>query len=737
MANLRPRADSLDMYRQTSNSIAPVHGRRSLIQNIQTPEPNVMNEQMIQLCTFMPFSKHLHDCTVQQVVEANVSLNFRFQELRFLCPSGSTVVWPINRLTAREQSVLQLFDLPYCKLVGLMHHVYSNTGSMTLEPIGLRVLLQKERIRDSFLNHKLCDTNFIMFESNLTQAFMFCPFTIENDVETNMSKKRKSNWDLSVRHFEVPKTKLVCEPIYFNYFTMTFCVGAKEPWKCKMRPTVLVPSLSSIWQEHVLHQALSLMGIVSSKRAPRQMEAQNSISDGLYPAHGTTLIITNDISQWASACKGLDIPVQEVNHRGVQVSDLLVPSVLLVSPNNLLQNFLQGDSIIDDFFECFQVIQQGSSGVAMSQMVRYLVHSFAARYTNSVLPITYVQFGLLIYDDVEGLSDLTRTMLSDNNALRQIQVFKDSKHTKPRCLTEEQCKIALLKDEDSDLPSWVGPHLEALLEQHTYVVPVHKSVLKRFKIFGHAIKSGQVEDRISKTFMSKFCPVAYEDALQRFSNSVMPVSVANELVKNHFQRLQMSFGQFLKPYSRNEDEEAIPIRAEFVTNALQKGTKSCSICFDEPEKAYVMTICGHTLCEECTTIQFATEWAAFKAKDCPVCRTALTQGDVFYIQNNAGTSGTYSPILSAKHAAVSNFLSSLRSMSQVVMWKTNLLHEDDTKSFMKELEAPVKHIVITDIPNVSAIDILKGLQAQTGSINIHIFYNSFEVPWYYNFVSKF
>jgi hypothetical protein len=313
-------------------------------------------------------------------------------------------------------------------------------------------------------------------------------------------------------------------------------------------------------------------------------------------------------------------------------------------------------------------------------------------------------FGLVIADDMDTSSEYANLF---PESLRTIQIFK-THETKPSGLTQAQLEKAYKKNETSD---WSVPHIVSAIQSNLFIYGIPKHVLKKFKIFGHFIKNTAVEDKIARIFSERFCPIAHEDAIQRFCNKSVPKEFAMKLIENHCSRLQTTLASYLYDTS-GEDTN---INTIFLHSAMHSETKECSICFETLAYPWCITMCGHLYCKDCARQQFYEEWNQLKPKECAHCRTSLIMGDLFTIDEYSETA--FAPVAPSKEKTLKDFLSSLKNFC---MWG-------------QPLESK-KHIIVDDISSIQPHELVK---SATSTVHVHIFYVQKDTRKYLQFLKSF
>jgi hypothetical protein len=160
------------------------------------------------------------------------------------------------------------------------------------------------------------------------------------------------------------------------------------------------------------------------------------------------------------------------------------------------------------------------------------------------------------------------------------------------------------------------------------------------------------------------------------------------------------------------------ISKSFLMASLE-GPKTCTICFEDLESIYGVTLCGHVYCTECILRHFQASWTLSEQKECAHCRTQLFSGDLFHI-DPAITE--YAPSLPCKQAAIKDFIASFKG--SVSTWP-------DTSS---------KCIIVDDISTANACTVkalIQSLRDAKTAVNVHIFYMPTEAALFKEFSLEF
>jgi len=590
-----------------------------------------------------------------------------------------------------------------------MNYSKTNAGSITmLEPVGIRIYLIKDQIMQCMNATQLCSPNFLSFETSLRKS-LTGHLVIEAE-----SKRKRPSWDLCPKTIDIPSTvEIIDSKLFWSFKDQMFLKNKGPCISVNINPSILVSDATNTWYDLVLSQTLSIM---SSHQQRRRAVMPDSSID-LFVAHNVILVLTHKPECWTTASIGLNVPCELLQSRGLQVSKLAGPLVVLASPEAVLQN-LQNSCDLDDlvkhiFSQCML------PETCFTQRRRIILNSLCAKFESFVLPIDFIQFGTMIVDDAEafkqqGIVDLL-TFKDNCRYLKLVNIFKNNTMTKPKGLTWHQTKIAAY-----DFPQeWSLSFLAQSMEAHTQIIPINKSILKKFRVVGHSIKPTIFEDRIGNLFQSGLLPgILHKDALQRFSGKPVPLEKAEELIYSHFKATRKSFGSY------KIDDETPDLNESFVLKTLKADDKNCCICF-ETNDSLGLSICGHVYCEECIKQHFHVEWSQNNYKECAQCRCALMLADFFFVK--AFTNEIFVEVQSSEKLAINNFLSSLRSKTGLDYW---------TPNFQRQA-VELKHLVIEDLGTARPMDIIKSLWTNSTSIMLHVFFNEKDRGLYNAFLSSF
>ena len=635
------------------------------------------------LCTIAPFKDPCLRIP-EDAIEATVNVIFRNRELKFQDQAGNTTTLDIGTLRSIEW--LSLLGAPYCKLVGLLVR-YKNG----LLPVAIRIYLNKTVIVDERSQSMLCDTNFLAFESMLSTSIREQGYIIENS-----EKKRRPPIDFSTKTIQVASTVKVIDELYWSFKDMLF-TREEDVVKMDVGPVAIVASITDHWRDTILSNIMAKKCL------------QRPLKDGLVSGQSTMHIVTKEPEAWIEATKRTGFFNVFVNERhGVPMSFLsLTDGIVISTPDILSRNVLSADLL-------FTTLEQVMTSTIMHtrprlpQVNRFFAERLSKKFINMQCPANTIQFSFTVLDNIDDVEivDIASFMPASNKCLK---IVRDPVNTRPRILSNQQAS-KLMNEHASYMPHFIN-----LLD--VVCVPVPKSVLKKFRVLCHVTKNGPIEERITRTFSARYCPIPMSDAIQRFSGRPVPSDVGLSMIKKHYGRILVSLGSFLALADSSLSEE-------FAVTSFQSETKACSICFDALDKAFSFTICGHVYCNDCCRQQFSEEWSANRSKECAACRTPLLMGDV--INCDTFTKKTpFVPALANKESSIKSFTGGLRNHYEVY-----------SEGPRDSLEWP-KHVLIPDINALKAADIVHKYANSPHTVNLQVFITANETSQYLQFEQSF
>ena len=656
-----------------------------------------MNHEQMLLCTIAPF-KDACERLPDDVQEASIHVNFRNRELKLSDSLGQSTTIDIASLRSIEW--LSLMGAPYCKLTAVLSR-YKN-GAIAL---AIRIYLLKDAILEERQKSSFCDSNFLAFETMLSTTMKEQGYFIEP-----VEKKRKTlQNDFVTKLISVHATTKVADDLFWCFHSLLFTKEEKVQ-KVEAVPVAIVASVTQHWRENILQTILSAMN-------QKRKCAPSCSVDGLLCGTSTVHIITKEPKEWLQVALEAGLTARLLEHDGVPVSFLdLNDGILISSPDILARNIISSQNLFTTLEHVLtNTILHNVPRVA--QVNRFFVEKLCKKFTNMQCTADLIQFGFLLIDNNDDVDVVSASqLLCPKGSLRCLKIIRDETTTRPKSISMLQA-TKLCNLHASYMPSYMNS-----LDLLTIAVP--KYVLKKFRVFNHIIKNGPVEERIAKTFASKYCPVSINDAIQRFSGRPVPIDVAKELVSRHYNRLSISLGSFLLPSVETSGQS---LSSEFTLGSLNNETQNCSICFDVLEQGFSITICGHIYCTECCRQQFNEDWSAFRPKECAACRTPLLMGDVVQVESFT-KKAPFVPALASKELSIKNFLGGLR-------------HSHYELYSGREMGAKVrewpKHVIINDITSTKACEIIREYSSASHTINIQVFSSAHESSQFLQFEQCF
>ena len=562
----------------------------------------------------------------------------------------------------------ELTNIRFCTLSILLNRLE--------EPCGVRIYLMSSALAELQASG-FTSSQFLAFETLLGACLK--EFSYSDGSEKGSVKRKKIASD-SEHTIDVPMSTQISNGFFWDYESKSFTDSQAPAYRFVLKPTFLVSALISGWQETVLQCIYS-----NTRKSEIVYKANNVLLTNC------TLVITKAPIEWIDTCKKLDIACERLDARGLIVNEdirvLVTDEETIASGFSSELNFLE----VVDFMSTFVM------GERSQTQLKRIILNLSQKMKNFRIPLGLLNFAtIVIEDDCFGAKNLVR----ENATEKWVQVFKDTRRAVPTSLSKEQHKL-------------LGASSVCLnrlkLDNYITVVPIQKSILRRIRIFGRAIKNGIVESRIASFFRQTFCPIPCRDALERFSGRAMPLDIAKGLMISHFYSCEMSLGDFSTTATSK-------ISKSFLLQSLD-GPKACTICFEDLESIYGLTLCGHVYCTECILRHFQASWTLSEHKECAHCRTQLFSGDLFHIDPGMTD---YTPSLPCKQAAIRDFTNTFKG--SVSTWP-------DISS---------KCIIVDDISgNCTVAALIQSLREAKTAINVHIFYTPTEAALFKEFSLEF
>jgi hypothetical protein len=519
--------------------------------------------------------------------------------------------------------------------------------------------LEKDVILENYASSRLTDANALMFEANFKRC-------LADDWIIEPSKKRSREF------VDIRSTMHIGDSIYWCFIEKSFVFEHADIISMPIISSAVVSSVTNHWRENLLNQCLQ-----NRRREP-------------------ILIITENADQWVQTIKTMSLDFVIASEAGLSK----LPDVVFLAPNMIAASVMKSMDVYETISHAMNAISSGlGTTKSHAQIRRYVKDNLALKFPEFNVPVDFHTFNMCICDG--DFSFHCSRVFDTNIAKKFLRVFK-SDDMKP-FLALNQLRDVL------GLMSSFAPLAASLYEASIIGVP--KTILKKFKIVGHLIKNGNIEDRISKTFRDMPCPLDDKTAIERFSGKTMPVSTVKDLIRRHFERTEVTFGCYLLG-----NGPSFPLSKAFIEEAFDV-EKRCAICFDLLESIFGLTLCGHIYCRDCSKQYFKPHWALFQTKECAHCRTPLTSGDYFCVDKDCA----YETTLASKELSINSFKSGLRP-KQIETWPT---------------EVASKYLIIQNIDQVTPQDIVKTFHDSPHSINVHVFYTTFEAHRFHTFQTSF
>ena len=644
------------------------------------------SQEQTLLCTLLPFAKYTdsicsHDVALTE--STAIQIVWRTNEVRVTSPD-KTYIYSMDQF--EETSWMHLVGTQFCKL----NVIYRGE-----EAIGIRVYLLNSAIEACYKETELCSTQFMAFEFSLTACLRQGYYFVENSRSFFASKKKSSGPDFSPKLLHVNTLFTITDNVQWCFNEFCFKSGAKgnlDSRSWPMDPIILAANSTNHWRQALLDQT-------------KHLAAENNM-----------LIISNDVSKWPSNF----IQVSEFGHPQE------AKGIFIANSDTVFKNF----QLQMDLLDMVKIISQNIFiSRSESQTRRILVSNLAKKLPLFNLPVHFHTYSAVILDNFTDLSHIDLLPASMTN--RWIKVVHENENTKPAQLTFAQLKRCLTLDSKILLPL-----LWAQTSLHLIAYKVPKQILRRYRLIGHPIRDGLVEERIARIFPNG-CPLQIDDAIQRFSGAPVPGKLAAEFLTRHFQRLASSVGEYSLPMT---NAGISTVNKEFVNMSLNCAEKECCICNESLTDDFHFTVCGHIYCSECSKTYFQGDWSQNKTKECAICRANLVVADVFKIKVFTKDSPFVS-VLGSKAQSIQAFTKCMRNKN-VIKWSELLVPQPLAPSgaMMPLNEEPIvdptpitKNIIVDNVHTCTVSSILR----KTGPLNIHVFYTKDESLAFFNLQKNF
>lgn len=631
-----------------------------------------MQEQMY-LCTVLPGHKKDTPVVLGRTVEATAVHVWRNSEARVVFTAGTiSVSIPTHSLPNNHWTFLLIS--PLFRITCLFESLANNRLSAS-GPVALRVHVVRD-IFDAQLSRGLCSAEFVEWEARLNNVLSTTMYTVESTAD----KRKRPTWD-------VPRVGLDVGA------STAFGPDHKFDWNALLFSSTRAPSVTrefpmSLYVSDITPRADYLIAACAS---PRRGRTRAGLLDTVAAPQGL-LVVSAHCDMWVAAAQKASMTVfteaLELSRQDMESESFCVvvhPDSIITTLYSLVDlDDLMGDALLHRSVP-FKTLGR-----------RMFVNAVATKFPNVRTPIPLIQFGCAILDDLgRDTGSVKQLVVSD----KLVHVIVD--HERMRVEWPSMKDLAMVYG--AELPHWALPLLHRDGQDLIHVLPTPKSVKKHVKLVGHPVRASTAEDRVSAMFRHRPVPVPIADALQRFSARPLPLTVMRELVLRSFQTWSSTLGEFLK-----SDREGVHQLSEhFVKSVLEQlGSDACGICFDT--KAEAMALCGHVYCKDCARQHFGSAWADNQIQSCAMCRVALTSGDLFFVQPDGEA---FEPVKTSKVSALDGFLCGLRNKALMQVWCEG-----------GDVRPETRTLVITNIKDVLAIDVMKALKDCPHAVQVHIFH---------------
>jgi len=634
-----------------------------------------------------------------------MTVHWRYHELRFTS-AVSTVTMQISRLTHSSPKWVHLTNMPYCRISALMNTTPGPSGPIMMSPAAIRIYINKDAFgpRENF-NAKLCEPNVLAFETLLAETLAEVPYVIETPEASG--RKRRVPWDMTTKTIEASPTVNISNGLMWDFLDRSLTLDRRPNQELRMTPTMVVSDACDAWVSNVL-------ACVAAVLPRRKLGPIGSGSQGLVAAPQVALVVTRDAALWSAQAAEKGLPVKTMGSVGLPVADLLEASIIVCTPETWVSNMCHTELLIDSVETALSC--NTTHSCSRNQIKRVLFDNILPKFDKFIVPADLIQYGCAVVDDIEANDYIGLAQVTESS--RYLQIVR-SPQLRPRALPRSATQVAF----GSPVNLWTRAVLWYASESLVQIVPVPKPMLRKVKLVSHAVKNGPVEENVTKTFASKYCPVSLADAIQRFSNKPVPTDVAEGLISRHFERLDISLGTFMM--RTHVDDVAARLSKPYLQTSMGVPEKTCCICFDSISSTeYNITICGHLYCPDCTTRHFGSEWDTCRSKDCAACRCAILLGDMFHVR----PLDRFVPASTSKMQAIENFMDTMRQPAYVHVY---------TDDWTSERYPNTRHLVVPNISALSPRELMRRVQAAHGIVNVHMFYMPDEAGAYQDFSTAF
>ena len=333
---------------------------------------------------------------------------------------------------------------------------------------------------------------------------------------------------------------------------------------------------------------------------------------------GKVCIVTKDPQQWLDTCLKMNILAIEVTE-SISYQDYTNFTAYILPYDTIPFQMLDHTTIIESFQEMIKMIM--ISTPTLDQTRRFLQERFHSKFRSSLLP-TLVHWTSLIMDDIPD-AELKANFEYDNIVYTQI-----TDDLVPRYPSFQK-----LQDYWNISPK----HIRMLMPQwmkYIHCLEIPKYITRRIKFRIEKVKYTLAEQRLFDLYgsvRSIYPEVPLSHSLLRLGTIPLNKDRAKSLLENihehHLGSIASLVNSLVPKY--------IPV--ERALDEIQQSTVSCLVCFEECTQ-YMLTLCGHTYCKDCSIQLFNTiSKHIHQTVACAYCRESLHVGDVFYIAPDAPT----------------------------------------------------------------------------------------------------
>ena len=620
-----------------------------------------MQEQIQYLATIFPFAGYRIENFCDGPITEIHNVQISWRSSEVRIINSEVKVYSYNIAHFVGTSWIHLIGQPYCKIVAL----FSITDE---EPFAFRIYLVKNLFLQSIITKQV----FMAFEYSLAECLKELSYMTEN-----LTKAKKKQFDLSAKTFEIEKSLYINDSIYWNFNDLIFDTFKQEKKIITIDPVYLVSNTTDHWRQSVVDQL-----------------------NHKFP-NGLLLLVTENPQAWLSLNSVL--PFEIMNPYGVRQSFQI--GIVLATKNLIKENQEHAKHLLDLLTEISKCIYLNRNEAQIKKILNF---NLVPKFPSFTRPLDTIKFSANVLDNV--WEPEIKKLYSN-----WVILAYDEHSTRPSKLNASQINSLTLE------APFLWPHHSNFVSS----IGVPKTILRKFRIYGHHIKHSLTEKLIYKLFPFG-CPLPANQAIQRFSGDPVPLNIARDLLVNHFSRLSSTLGEYSLPMS----SDISIVKFSFVDSSLKDTQKACSICLDSLEKQFSFAICGHIYCNECSTKFFKDEFAQQKHKECAMCRTTLLSADVLNIDDEK----PYVPALTSKQNAIQSFLKATK-IANVKLWK-DFSFGGPSVNNVEEINN-AKCLIVEKPFECSARAILDLFSETQNIITLNVFYTNDEKKYFFNLKSSF